>query len=156
MIRGTTLLKGIAVAILFIFSVIGCSGSPKMEESSQSKSVAFQKAMSKLWEDHILWTRQFIVSTLANLPDKDAATQRLLQNQTDIGSAIKPYYGDAAGEKLSSVLKDHILIAAEVVARLQIDWAADISAYEKVHEQILKMADMLSAGILKQFPDKFK
>ena len=173
----------------------------------------FRNAMRKLWEDHITWTRLYIVSAVADLPDKDATTKRLLQNQTDIGNAIKPFYGDAAGDKLTALLKDHILIAAElidaaragdtakkedatkrwsanaddiasflsganpknwplaemksmmhehlevttaeVVARLKKDWTADISAYEKVHEQILKMADMLSSGIIEQFPARF-
>ena len=173
----------------------------------------FHDAMRKLWEDHITWTRLFIVSAAADLPDKDATTQRLLQNQTDIGNAIKAFYGDAAGEKLTALLRDHILISADVVtaakmqdmpkkdeaarrwganadeiatflttanpknwpaaemkimmhdhldlttkeavARLQGDWAADIAAYEKVHEQILKMADMLADGIIKQHANKF-
>lgn len=173
----------------------------------------FRNAMRKLWEDHITWTRLYIVSAVADLPDKDATTKRLLQNQTDIGNAIKPFYGDAAGDKLTALLKDHILIAAElidaaragdtakkedatkrwsanaddiasflsganpknwplaemksmmhehlevttaeVVARLKKDWTADVSAYEKVHEQILKMADMLSSGIIEQFPARF-
>jgi hypothetical protein len=48
------------------------------------------------------------------------------------------------------------ITTAEVVARLHSDWAADIAAYEKVHEQILKMADMLSTGIINQYPNKFK
>src|SRR5512143_3593531 len=75
----------------------------------------FHNAMRKLWEDHITWTRLYIISAAANLPDKDLAAQRLLQNQVDIGDAIKPFYGDAAGAKLTGLLKDHILGAAALL-----------------------------------------
>src|SRR5215207_5795332 len=79
------------------------------------KGTAFQDAMRKLWEDHITWTRVFIISAAADLPDKAAATDRLLQNQVDIGNAIKPYNGDAAGDQLTGLLKEHITTAAEIV-----------------------------------------
>ena len=196
------------VLICLFPAFAGAAPAPSMTKAE------FRAAMRKLWEDHITWTRMFIVSAAADLPDKDATTQRLLQNQVDIGNAIKPIYGDAAGEKLAALLRDHILISADVVtaakmqdtpkkdeaaqrwganadeiatflskanpknwpeadakkmmhehldlttaeavARLQGDWNADIAAYEKVHGQILKMADMLADGIIKQFPDKFK
>ena len=49
---------------------------------------ALHDGMRKLWEDHVTWTRLFIVSAAAGLPDKDATTARLLQNQTDIGDAV--------------------------------------------------------------------
>ena len=49
--------------------------------------------MRKLWEDHITWTRLFIVSALSDLPDKGATTDRLRRNPVDIGNAIKPFYG---------------------------------------------------------------
>jgi hypothetical protein len=169
-------------------------------------------AMRQLWEDHVVWTRLFIVSALSDLPDKQATTERLLKNQTDIGDAIKPFYGEAAGTKLTGLLKEHILIAADIVAaakagdsgklesaktrwvsnadeiaaflsganpknwpaadmkkmmrehldvttaeltaRLNKDWAADVAAYGKVREQILHMSDMLAAGIASQFPEK--
>lgn len=181
--------------------------------AANDKQTAFQDAMRKLWEDHIIWTRVFIISAVADLPDKAAATERLLQNQVDIGNAIKPYYGDAAGDKLTTLLKEHITTAAEVVAaakandkaklddankrwlanadqvaeflsganpnwpaadmrkmmrdhldlttaeavaRIKGDWKADVAAYDRVHEQILHMADMLSAGIIKQHSAKFK
>jgi hypothetical protein len=183
------------------------------DRSLTAKQSAFRDAMRKLWEDHVTWTRLFVVSAVADLPDKGAMTERLLQNQVDIGNAVKPYYGDAAGEKLTALLKEHITIAAElvaaakagdnarmedarrrwyanadeiatflsganpkawpqdemkrmmrehldlttaeVVARLHGDWAADVKAYENIHGQILHMADMLSAGIISQFPKKF-
>ena len=73
-------------------------------------------SMRKLWEDHVAWTRLVIVATANNTPDLDATTQRLLRNQTDIGNAIKPYYGDAAGTQLSALLRTHILGAAEILA----------------------------------------
>ncbi len=174
---------------------------------------AFQDDMRKLWEDHVTWTRLFIVSAAADLPDLDVTAERLLQNQADIGDAVSPFYGDAAGDQLEALLREHILIAADVLAaaksgdqpsleqalddwyrngkqiarflhdanpdnwplhhmrammrehldltleeatqRLQGDFAADVAAYEKVHVAILEMADMLTDGIVKQFPKRF-
>ena len=76
----------------------------------------FRQDMRKLWEDHITWTRLFIVSAIAELPDVDATANRLLQNQDDIGAAIAAFYGEDAGQGLSALLRDHILIAADLVA----------------------------------------
>ncbi len=83
--------------------------------SVSMKAVDLRTEMRRLWEDHIVYTRNFIISTLANLPDQQAVTQRLLANQKDIGDAVKPYYGAAAGDKLTGLLREHILIAADVV-----------------------------------------
>ncbi|MEP6995272.1 MAG: hypothetical protein ABI968_12170 [Acidobacteriota bacterium] len=197
-----------------VISMVLVLGLFAVEARAATRPEDLQAGMRKLWEDHITWTRLFIVSALGDLPDKAATTDRLLQNQVDIGNAIKPFYGDAAGDKLTALLKDHILIAADIVtaakagdkakldasktkwtsnaddiaaflsganprnwpaadmksmmhdhlqattteleARLNKDWKADVAAYEKVHVQILTMADMLSQGIAQQFPDKVK
>jgi len=87
--------------------------------------------MRKLWEDHITYTRNFIISALGELPDKDAVTQRLLRNQDDIGNAVKPYYGAAAGDKLAALLRDHILVAAEVVTAAKAGNNANLSAAQQ-------------------------
>jgi hypothetical protein len=79
------------------------------------KAVALRAAMDKLWEDHITWTRMVIVDFAAGLPDLSTAEARLLRNQTDIGNAIKPYYGRAAGNRLTSLLRTHILEAVPVL-----------------------------------------
>jgi hypothetical protein len=210
--------RSFPVALLISFTLMiaphfASASSPKNEPES-AKETAVHDTMRKLWEDHIIWTRVFIIDAAADLPDKAAATDRLLQNQVDIGNAIKPYYGDAAGNQLTVLLKEHITTAAEivaaakagdkakqddatkrwftnadqiadflskanpknwpqaemrkmmrdhlnltteeVVARLQGNWAADIAAFDKVREQILHMADMLTDGIVKQHSAKFK
>ena len=54
-------------------------------------------------------------------------------------------------------MHEHLdLTTTEAVARIKGDWKADVAAYDRVHEQILQMADMLSAGIIKQHAEQFK
>jgi hypothetical protein len=74
-----------------------------------------QLALRKLWSDHVIWTREYIVAAVAGTPDADAAAGRLLRNQEDIGAAIVPYYGQAAGDALTDLLKQHIMIAVDLV-----------------------------------------
>jgi hypothetical protein len=183
-------------------------------KAPNAKRAAFHDAMRKLWEDHITWTRLAIVSFAGGLPDFDATAARLLENQDDIGNAIKPYYGKRAGNQLTALLKEHITGAVELLkaakagddakfkqandawyrngdeiarflnkanpkyiklgkiqalmrghldqtleeasARLKGDFAADIRAYDEIHEHILVMADTLSSGIINQFPKQFR
>lgn len=77
--------------------------------------VAFHDHMRKLWEDHVTWTRLAIVTFADDSPSFPATAERLLQNQVDIGDAIKPYYGAAAGDQLTALLQDHIIIAVEIL-----------------------------------------
>jgi hypothetical protein len=84
--------------------------------AGKTDPVEFREAMRKLWEDHVTWTRLFIVSTAAGLKDQQPAAERLLRNQKDIGDAIKPFYGEAAGAQLTKLLREHILIAADLLA----------------------------------------
>src|SRR5690242_5145546 len=59
--------------------------------------------MRKLWSDHVWWTRDYLITSIADMPDVKAATDRLLQNQSDIGAAIASYYGKEAGDKLTGL-----------------------------------------------------
>jgi len=109
--------SGIFVALCLLTIVVSLAAQTASADAvdHSSKAVSLQRDMRQLWEEHVLWTRMVIVSVAGNLQDIGAATDRLMQNQVDIGNAIKPYYGDAAGEKLTSLLKDHIRIAGELL-----------------------------------------
>ncbi len=84
--------------------------------------------MRGLWTEHVVYTRNYIISALADLPDADAIAQRLLRNQDDIGNAVKPFYGDAAGSKLTGLLRAHIMIATEVVKAAKMGNTADLTS----------------------------
>jgi hypothetical protein len=110
-------------------------GTPRVISRS---ALAFHDSMRKLWEDHITWTRNVIISFEVNepdpsvvLPDLNAALGRLLRNQADIGNAIKPYYGDSAGNQLTELLREHILIAGEILQAVKTGNAAALADAQK-------------------------
>ena len=90
------------------------SNTSRGAAASVSRTV-FHDRMRELWSDHIAYTRNFIVSASAGLPDTSEVSQRLLRNQDEIGEAIKPYFGDAAGSQLASLLRSHIALAAKTL-----------------------------------------
>jgi hypothetical protein len=109
-------------------------------------------AMDKLWTDHVLWTRLYIISVTSGLPDADAAAQRLLQNQVDIGNAIKPFYGEKAGNKLTALLTQHILIAVDLLNEAK---AGDNVGFEKALARWYKNADKIAKLLSKLNPDNW-
>jgi len=182
------------------------------KDACSQKATDLKLEQRKLWSDHVFWTRNFIISDLANLEDKSKVLERLLRNQEDIGASFKPFYGEENSKKLTALLKEHIMLAGQVVdaaksgnkvnlekynklwhenadkianflnglnpnwpnsklkemlykhlqltaeeavSRLNKNWEADIAAFDKGYTHILTLADALSDGIVKQFPEKF-
>jgi hypothetical protein len=120
---------GFAAALALLAADHPGSAHATRADMQSTKAAAFSSAMARLWEDHIVWTRMVIVDFAAGLPDLKAAEIRLLRNQTDIGNAIKPYYGAAAGNALTRLLRTHIL---EAVPVLQAAKDGDKAALTKV------------------------
>ena len=176
--------------------------------------VALRQDMRELWEEHVVWTRLAIVHFAAGSPGLPATEARLLRNQTDIGRAVGRVYEAAAGRRLTALLREHIVIAVDVliaakaatpprspppsdggspngthrgflaaanpawrrggemrairsgrhlgfttpeaVAQLTGDYAGSARAFDRVEAQAREMADMLSAGIVDQFPARFR
>ncbi len=178
-----------------------------------TKELPVRQGLRRLWSDHVFWTRLYIISAVSGTPDAEAAAGRLLRNQEDIGNAVVPFYGAAAGKALTDLLKQHILIAVdlvaaakagdqtkfadsdrkwtanaddiakflssanpnwpkkdvqdllylhlkltkdEAVARLKKNWADDVRTFDEIFTEAMVIADTLSEGIIRQFPDRFK
>ena len=118
-----------------------------------AKQLAFHDGMRKLWEDHIVWTRMAIVSFAADAPDLKATEARLLANQVQIGNAIKPYYGSAAGNALTKLLKEHIIGAVTLMSAAKSgDDAATAKAKADWYANGNQIADLLSSANPKHWP----
>lgn len=92
-------------------------GLPELPDAFYTPSgSALRVAMRKLWSDHVIWTRDYVVNAVADSSSGDESAKRLLRNQDDIGKAVATYYGKAAGEQLTKLLKEHIMIAVDLVA----------------------------------------
>jgi hypothetical protein len=123
-LRSTPLGLTVAIALFAAFLALVVAGGPSAlanerqggKDKISQKELALRNDMRKLWEDHITWTRLTIISLTTDAPDTSATVGRLLQNQVDLGNAIKPFYGEAAGDELTRLLRDHILIAADIIA----------------------------------------
>jgi hypothetical protein len=207
-------IKLFAIIVLTITSLTPEKASAQNQKLYPVVSaITFKTNMRKLWEEHIFWTRNVIFCLVDDLPGNVQAVKRQLQNQIDLGNAIKPYYGDAAGDRLTELLYIHVNTTTEIIKaaktrdtaiindvnkkwfanademvkflhKLNQDWTvgdlksmlneqmkltadeagerlkknydADVIAFDKVHEGVLKMSDSLSDGVIIQFPNKFK
>jgi hypothetical protein len=114
---------------------------PVMNEEKCTAKSELRVNMRKLWEDHVTWTRNVILNIMDGLPGTDQAVKRLLKNQDDIGDAIKPYYGDEAGEKLTSLLYTHITQAADLLKAAK---ANNKTEFERLNKEWTINADDIS------------
>ncbi|MGR3764235.1 glycosyltransferase [Rossellomorea sp. NS-SX7] len=208
--------KHFIVFTVILMTLTMTSQLPKTQavnkECVSKASLTLKEDMRTLWNDHVIWTHNYIVSAVDGLEDQDKVLERLLQNQKDIGNAIKPLYGEKAGDQLADLLTEHIVIAGKIVesakagnqaeveklnkewyrnadditsfltaanpnwsekelkdllymhlefvtneaaARINKDWDKNIESFDKGRAHIFHLADALTKGIIKQFPQKF-
>lgn len=202
------------VVILFTILPVLLAGNSENQNQPKIDPQAFRNDMRRLWEAHSETTHQLIISTLSDLPNQEETTQNLIQKQNAIVNAIRPFYGNDAGDDLAELLEEHTLIGVtmlqaarkadpqafedsverwysnadeiaeffqetnqenwplrktqpmirayldltleEALARWNGDIAASDAAHDKVQNQALKIADMLSEGLINRFRGRFR
>lgn len=80
-----------------------------------SNQLQLLNILRRLWFEHVMWTRSFIMSAAFNWGDLDAVTKRLLRNPADFASILKKLYGNKAAMEFENLFTDHLLIAAQLV-----------------------------------------
>jgi hypothetical protein len=105
---------------IFISSPVKAVDNTNSQNRFLSQATVDLKEKSrKVWIEHAVWTRNYLYSNLFELENKGPTLTRLLRNQDDIGNLIKPYYGDAAGTRLSDLLKQHIVFGGRVIKSIK-------------------------------------
>lgn len=187
---------------------------PPMTPGTRNASEnALYQGMQTLWMQHMEWTYAAVAAFAVDSPGFPATADRLLQNQLDIGNAVRSFYGDAGADQLTTLLQEHITGAVAVLTAakagdsagldqavaaeyanakaigdfladanptnwpkadmeammathidqtlvyatdmLQGDYSQAIANYGLAEAHMVEMADMLSAGVIAQFPDRF-
>lgn len=118
----------------------------------------------KLWEQHDAWTRMTLVSIINGLPDEALVTARLLRNPKDLKKRwydnadeiaeflgkSNPYWSEQDWQRM---MREHLdFVLQEATDLMNKDYQGSIDTYDQLEEQSLGMADMLSEGIIRQFP----
>ncbi|MGA3198197.1 MAG: hypothetical protein ABSD89_02195 [Halobacteriota archaeon] len=110
--------------------------------------------MRKLWEDHVVWARCYIISVAADLRDLDATVQRIRANQEEIGNALKPFYGEAVGNTFKALLLEHTVQAAAVFKAVKTE---NTSQAEDAERRWYVNADQIAtflSGVNPYWPEK--
>ena len=147
----------VAALVLWIAPRDGVSAATTGNQSAAALStprnaaqLALHDQMRKLWEDHVTWTRAAIVAFADGSDGFGAAATRLLQNQDDIGDAVATFYGKAAGDELSRLLREHITIAVELLEAAK---AGDDPAFNDAHTRWHANGDAIAAFLAAANPE---
>jgi len=147
-------IAGLSVLTLSSFTKSEMS-APLMCEAcgKESKTQKLHIAMQKLWADHMIWTYATVDAFFHNPTALQPSLDRLLQNQKDIGAAIVPYYGQAAGDKLAALLTTHINQAVPVLtAAKNNDKAGLDKALADWYANAKEIANFLTSANPKNWP----
>ena len=137
--------RNIQAAVATSNATANSSSTRSASSFDTSDTTKLVLALRDLWVDHTGWTRNYIISFIAGLPGTNLVAERLLKNQEDIGNAIKPFYGDEATNELTSLLKDHIIGAVELLKAAKAGNTTGAAAAEKKwYENADQIATFLS------------
>ena len=165
-----TVVSGVAAAAIAVVALAACgsagsspaasanathttSSTTAGTASANAKVIALSDAMRTLWDQHMEWTYATVDAFFHDQAALQPTLNRLLQNQRDIGAAIVPFYGQAAGTQLTNLLLIHIEDAVPVLKAAQANNSAQLaSANADWYANAKQIADFLSTANPSNWP----
>jgi hypothetical protein len=71
--------------------------------------------VSRLWTDHVVWMREYIVAAVDERIDRAEVAARLLRTPADLGRAIEKEVGRKEGRRVAKLLRQHVIMAIDLV-----------------------------------------
>ena len=150
----------LAITLSLTGTLVACSDAPRAAAASHDAiapadvangeaAAMLKQNMRKLWTDHVVWTRMYIMEAVGDQPDAAAAAARLMKNQEDTGNAIAAYYGADAGKQLTTLLKEHISIAVDIIKAAK---AGDNAGQKAADTRWRQNADQIATFLSKANP----
>lgn len=98
----------------FLFATALATGGAQADPKPTSPG-ELRMEMRRVWEDQLVFTRNFIISTLEMSPDQGSVTEYFIQHQVALATALEPYYGAEAARHLTTILQQHVHATADLV-----------------------------------------
>lgn len=106
-------------------------GSNSPECCLSQEAIHLRDCFRLLWGQHVYWTRMVIAGIVFDLPDLEQTTNRLLRNAPDFAKIFARFYGEKIAAEFCRLLKEHLVIAAELVKAAKAGKSKTASIIEK-------------------------
>jgi hypothetical protein len=140
---------GVIALIYYLIMRNRTTTSVPIPENSipNAKRRAFNENLIKLWVQHLIYTRLVVMAFLSGSPELTDLSNRLMQNQKDIGQLMGTVFGKNVGDAITNVLTKHIQITVQVLTAVKsndkINQDTTIKAFYQNADDIGKYLDQL-------------
>ena len=99
----------LGLVVLAVVSLAGCAHEWRSVEDPHPATVADMKGVLRdQWSRHLFWIRNVVLDNATNdLRSRDFAEKAVVANAREIARTFRPFYGEAASERLFTLLADH-------------------------------------------------